>query len=160
MASVQNTVGASGHEKTMGSLDKITEDYAKASVVNGKPNFNQKRFDDAVKAIKALSPFYSEANARQMLNRASATAQEKAAKSSATTSSSQPAKGSTASVTTSSSSGGQPRAADDFTSIKARREELAREVAEARNKPPPDASISLRPVAVAAANITILAPKN
>lgn len=68
---IGGTIEIPGHEKTIGTLEKIVAEYQAASFDSvGKYNFSKTRQDAAITPIMELSQFYTRGDAIQMLSRA------------------------------------------------------------------------------------------
>jgi hypothetical protein len=59
-----------GHDVTLRQLDDIIQEYRKACYATGKRVDQPHLKETALKAIQALSPFYSESDAERLLDRA------------------------------------------------------------------------------------------
>ena len=70
MALFDNSLGLPGHDATLRQLDEIIEEYQKACYATGKRVDQPHLRDTAQRAIRALSPFYSESDADKLLERA------------------------------------------------------------------------------------------
>jgi hypothetical protein len=63
MANIGDYVEIPGHDTTIGPLKTIGAAYVKESFAkDGKPTFSETRRNEAAKKIRALSPFYSDAD--------------------------------------------------------------------------------------------------
>jgi hypothetical protein len=72
MATFDNEIDIPGHDFTFRLLNEILEDYQKACYATGKRVEQPHLKEVAIKAIQELSPFYSEADANKLLDRAAA----------------------------------------------------------------------------------------
>jgi hypothetical protein len=70
MALFDNLIEIPGHDTTLRQLDDILEDYQNACYATGKRVEQPHLKETAIKAIRALSPFYSESDAEKLLDRA------------------------------------------------------------------------------------------
>jgi len=69
MALFDNLIEIPGHDVTLRQLDEILEDYQRACYATGKWVEQPHLKETAIKAIRALSPFYSESDADKLLQR-------------------------------------------------------------------------------------------
>jgi len=70
MSLFDHSICIPGHDATLRALDEILEDYKRACYATGKRVDQPHLKDTAKKAIQALSPFYTEADAAKLLERA------------------------------------------------------------------------------------------
>ena len=64
------TIGIPGHERTLGTLHAIVEEYRKDCWTTGRHMPNPRLREVAVEKILRLSQFYSASDAEKILNRA------------------------------------------------------------------------------------------